>query len=106
VEEADVTDEDYIQYYEYEESGKLTSTQSTTLGNNTEEPQDAIDKNGNCVVVKGTVNHNGTKVTYTNTRIVNVATGVSVDLIPYVLVMLIAVCGAVLFISKKRRIAR
>jgi hypothetical protein len=106
VEEADVTDEDYIQYYEYEESGKLTSTQSTTLGNNTKEPQDAIDKDGNCVVVKGTVNHNGTKVTYTNTRIVNVATGVSVDLIPYVLVMLIAVCGAVLFISKKRRIAR
>jgi hypothetical protein len=52
------------------------------------------------------VNTTSTTVTFTNKRELTTPTGISVDVIPYVLVMLIAVCGAVLFISKKRRIAR
>jgi hypothetical protein len=103
VAEKNVTGEGYTQVYQYEESGqRSTETLSKNTGENT---ANAI-VNNEMYILKGTVNTNGTKVTYTNSRIQNVSTGVSVDLIPYVLVMLIAVCGAVLFISKKRRIAR
>jgi hypothetical protein len=46
-------------------------------------------------------------VAFTNKRTVDVPnSGISVDVIPYILVMIVAVCGGVLFISKKRRIAR
>jgi hypothetical protein len=102
VKEADYSASGYTTSYTYKEVG--TYVASKTLANTENVNQTSVASN---IVAKGTVNTEGTTVTFTNAReITKPNTGISVDVIPYVLVMLIAVCGAVLFISKKRRIAR
>jgi hypothetical protein len=98
--EEDVTGEGYTQYYEYTESGDRNSV---TLDNNTRGTKANAIENNAPRVIKGTVNSDGTTVAYTNSRVVTPDTGVSVDLIPYVLVAVIAACGAILLISAKKR---
>jgi hypothetical protein len=93
-----IQEQDYTTSITYDEWGTYQSSDNTKLLNKSTK----LDTNA----VQGTINTLKNEVTVTNKRTITVATGINVDVIPYVLVMLIAVCGAVLFISKKRRIAR
>jgi hypothetical protein len=111
--EADVTDEGYSQYWTYSEQGSLATDTSKQNTSTALPKHDAIKTTTtddgtvtSSVIFQGTVNTISNDVTFINSRIITANTGINIDLIPYVLVMLIAVCGAVLFISKKRRIAR
>jgi hypothetical protein len=90
----------YTVYYQYEESGKKSTS---TLSQNTE---DLTDGRALGSTVQGTINNYTNKVTFVNERTIDVPTGVSMDFVPYVLVTLVAACGAVLFIIKKKRNAR
>jgi hypothetical protein len=55
------------------------------------------------VCVRGTTNTDKNSVVFTNAREVTTPTGISLDVIPYVLVAVIAACGAILLISAKKR---
>jgi hypothetical protein len=98
---AEVTDteefqkEGYTVSYLYEEYG-ANNTGTVTVG-------DAQEVEGN--VVQGTINTKSNEVTFINTREIEVPnSGISVDLLPYALVLLVALCGGILLIvSKKRR---
>jgi hypothetical protein len=58
-------------------------------------------------VIKGTVNTGTNELTFINTReITNPNTGLNLNLAPYVLITLIAVCGGILFFARKRRVDR
>jgi hypothetical protein len=106
VEEANVTAQGYTQTYRYTETG---SRQTNTLANNTAESDatgSAAVVNNKSVVVKGTVNTMQNKVEFINTRNITVDTGITMDVIPYVLVLLAAVSGGILFVFKKRRTNR
>jgi hypothetical protein len=121
--EADYSGEGYVTTAAYTEQG--TFAQSKTLANTgkTYVASGADDSKGTSadylvnesgtyadedgvVCVRGTTNNMTNVVAFTNERNVTVSTGINVDVIPYILVMIVAVCGGVLFISKKRRIAR
>jgi hypothetical protein len=97
--EADYSNEGYTQTYTYYEAG---TKQSTTFGNNTADDE---TKNAKAVVVKGTVNTIANTVAYTNSRNITLPeTGINLDVVPYILLTLIAVCGGILFISRKKRV--
>jgi hypothetical protein len=54
--------------------------------------------------VKGTINTNTNEVEFVNTR--NMETpnsGISMNVIPYVVILLVAVCGAILLVYNKKR---
>jgi hypothetical protein len=55
---------------------------------------------------KGTIASGSNTMTFTNKKELTPATGISVDFIPYVLVMVLAVAGCVLFVCKKKSNAR
>jgi hypothetical protein len=106
VEEADVTGEGYTQKYTYIEEGRRsTVTVDNNTGSTDEDAIAAVDENGS-VVIKGTVNTTKNEVNFINTRYINTETGISLDLIPYVLILTAAVCGGILFFVKKRRTDR
>jgi uncharacterized membrane protein YqhA len=46
------------------------------------------------------------KIDFYNKRDIVVDTGVTVDVLPYALVMVMALCGGILFVSKKRSSVR
>jgi hypothetical protein len=52
--------------------------------------------------VNGTTNTKTNKVEFTNKRELTVQSGIVLDVMPYAIVMAIAVAGAVFFIVKKR----
>jgi hypothetical protein len=120
--EEDYSGEGYVTTATYTEKGDFAG--STTKGNNgktfTAAAADVTDSDtqiadykvnekgtfeneDKVVCVRGTTNDTTNTVHFYNTRNVTVDTGVSVDLIPYVLVTMIAVCGAILLISEKKR---
>jgi hypothetical protein len=97
--EADYSGEGYTQTYTYYESGSKTST---TVGNVTDDDEIV---NAKKVVIKGTVNSDTNTVAYTNSRNITLPdTGINLDVVPYILLTLIAVCGGILFISRKKRV--
>jgi hypothetical protein len=85
-------EEGYTTTYEYKEVG---DNPYTTAGHKTNQSGSSV---------KGTVNTDTNYVTFTNTRKLEVATGISLDVVPYVLIILIAVSGIGLFIIRKRRV--
>jgi hypothetical protein len=95
----EVTDDIYKEDYEpvkysYKEYGTFASpdgTQNTYL----------TDQVGSSV--QGTINTDTNSIIFTNTRNVTVGTGLSIDFLPYALVLLVAVCGSILFIITKKR---
>jgi hypothetical protein len=102
--EKDYSSEGYAQTYTYEEDGKkstLTSDNNNDDGMGT--VKDPYEAKG--VVIKGTVNTGTNTVAFINTRNVDLPnTGINLDLVPYILLTLIAVCGGILFISRKKRV--
>jgi hypothetical protein len=87
-------DEGYTTTYEYKELG---DNAFTTAGHLTK-------VSGN--VKQGTINTDTNLLIFTNSRTVDVGTGINLDLMPYVLITLIAVCGGVLLVVRKRRVDR
>jgi hypothetical protein len=87
--------EGYTTTYSYKETG--VKLDSATIGERT-------DVSGH--VVQGTINTDTNQVTFTNNRKITVDTGINLDFAPYVLIVLIAVCGGILFIARKRRVDR
>jgi hypothetical protein len=111
VKEKDYTSDGYTTTINYYEDGNLATTRaegdtstavSFTMLSNYNITKDGKELESN-VLPKGTVNTSGTDVVFTNKREIVADSGLYVDFIPYVLVMLIAVGGCVLFLSKKRR---
>jgi hypothetical protein len=109
--EENYTDEGYTQSYIYKETNAVNG--STTSGqvndvNNARHSATTEDADGNVIskVFQGTVGGGDSGVQFINTRNIKIDTGVVIEYIPYALMMIVALCGAVLFISKKRRIAR
>jgi hypothetical protein len=99
--EGDYESEGYTQTYTYDEEGlKDSSTKSSeaTIG----KKYDAHNQ-----VVQGTVNTRINEVVFINSRTIEeVNTGISLDVLPYVLIVLMAICGVVLFAVRKRRVER
>jgi hypothetical protein len=87
--------EGYTVYYDYVEQGTFaTDKQNTTLSK----------QEGNSVV--GTVNTSKNEVHFINERIIETPTGVALEVLPYALVALVALCGIAFIIYKKRRTAQ
>jgi hypothetical protein len=105
LQEKDYSDEDYTQTYSYLESGTKVST---TVKNNTDGKYvSCFDDDNNLKVIKGTVNSDTNEVAFKNTRNFTAPnTGLNLDMVPYVLITLIAVCGGVLLVVRKRRVDR
>jgi hypothetical protein len=112
VEEADYSEEGYTTTATYLEDGKFAST---TIDNdekvfddtNDYDEVEQVNATDGIVTVKGTANSDGTMVTFKNTRLVNVETGVNLDFLPYVLALVGALAAAgVWFFFRKRRTVR
>jgi hypothetical protein len=86
--------EGYTVTYDYKEYGENETGSS------------GLKKDQEGSVVQGTINTESNEVTFRNTRNIEIPnSGISVDIIPYVLLMVVAVCGVILFVFKKRRSA-
>jgi hypothetical protein len=95
--------EDYTQTYSYTETGDRSTDTMKTV---TDQPAVDFDEDTNTyssIIVKGTTNTGTNKVVFTNTRNINVETGVNVEVLPFALVLVIAGCGAALYLSNKKR---
>jgi hypothetical protein len=103
VEEVTDTDqfkkEGYTVTYDYIEVGTFNADKTKNGTNTTLTGQTGSS-------VTGTVNTTKSEVHFINTRNISTPTGVLLDVLPYVLVVLIAACGVALFVYKKRRTAR
>jgi hypothetical protein len=82
--------EGYTVTYNYDEEGGISTS---TMGNKT---------NQSGCTVQGTVNSSKNTVTFKNTRNITPNTGLSFDVLPYALIVLVAACGGVLLIIKKK----
>jgi hypothetical protein len=92
------SDKKYSVSYQYEEIGKkstATSDNNTKLGESVEESE-----------VQGTINTTSNSVTFINERTVDVPEGISLDVLPYALIVLVAACGGVLFVIKRKKSAK
>jgi hypothetical protein len=98
VAEKDYTSQGYTTTVSYEEVGYYAA--STTVANSDPDTYNETRE------VKGTVNDVTNTVKFLNTRDMTVPGGVSLDFVPYVVILAIAIAGGVLFIVKKRRTAR
>jgi hypothetical protein len=112
VEEADYSKEGYTTTAIYTETGKFDSDTKTTEDKTIDDTNDADVVEGTnaedgIVTVKGTANSDGTTVVFKNTRQVSVDTGINLDFLPYVLVLVGALAAAgVWFFFRKRRTVR
>jgi hypothetical protein len=82
----------YTVTYNYTEAGY---NKTDTMG---------LKKDVDASSVKGTINTNTNEVEFVNTR--NMETpnsGISMNVIPYVVILLVAVCGALLLVFNKKR---
>jgi hypothetical protein len=107
VKEKDYSGEGYTQTYAYTETGyKSTNTLAQT------ETSVKAQKAGTPLTVpstyiKGTINTETNIVAFTNSRNIEAPdTGINLAILPYALITLCAVCGGILFISRKRRVDR
>jgi hypothetical protein len=99
--EKDYSGEGYTQTYKYDEEGTKDSTTKSTDTSKT------VANEAQGVVVKGTVNTAVNKLQFINSRTVkNTNTGISLEVAPYALIVLIAICGGILFAIRKRRVDR
>jgi hypothetical protein len=92
-----LVEEGYTTTYDYKEYGTNDSDTQPEKGQ-------VSGKSGNSVI--GTINTESNEVTFTNTREVTVGTGINLTMLPYALITLCAICGGILFISRKRRVDR
>jgi hypothetical protein len=107
VQEADYSDEDYTQYFTYNEEGKKTDSKTLGAVYNTGDRVSCFDDSNNLKVVKGTINTATNEVSFINVRNFTApSTGINLAMLPYALITLCAVCGGILFISRKRRVDR
>jgi energy-converting hydrogenase Eha subunit F len=108
VQEADYSKDSYVTTAAYTESGAFTDSKTvkftgTTYDDTNDYDNDATD---GIVTVKGTSNTD-TDVVFTNTRKIDVKTGINLDILPYVLVLVGALAiGGVWFFFRKRRTVR
>jgi hypothetical protein len=79
--------------------GSMVKSGTSSLGNE-KDYEVSADKQG--VQIYSDSN----KIDFYNKRDIVVDTGVTVDVLPYVLVMVMALCGGILFVSKKRSSVR
>jgi hypothetical protein len=94
-EDKDTADaEGYTITYDYTEIG---SKETTTK---------AVKEDQSGYSVQGTINDTTNTVTFINTRDMTPPTGISLDVLPYALIVLVAACGGVLLIIKKKRNAQ
>jgi hypothetical protein len=102
--EKNYSSEGYTQTYRYTEYGSKKTATMTKDGEDDEE-KTALD-----TVIKGTVNTGTNTLEFINTREIEKpatpSTGINLNLAPYVLITLIAVCGGILFFARKRRVDR
>jgi hypothetical protein len=99
--EDDYSGEGYTQVYKYDEEGLKASDTISTEGSI------KVENDANKKVVNGTVNTAKNEVQFINRRqVTNTNTGISLEVAPYALIVLIAICGGILFAIRKRRVDR
>jgi hypothetical protein len=108
VEEADVTDEGYTQEYKYYENGNRSTVTIGSASTTTKHAAITTSADGTKtpVIVKGTVNTIANRVEFINSRELKPDTGINVDVTPFILITIIAVCSGILFFARKRRADR
>jgi hypothetical protein len=112
VQEVIPTEEGYSIEATYQETG--TFTDSTTLTKDPKELVTAIDnytdtttnKEMMGLCVRGTTNTDMDQIVFTNKREAGAVTGINLDIIPYVAILILAVAGCAVFIVRKSRKAR
>jgi hypothetical protein len=116
VQEADYTGEGYVTSATYEEGGNykksttLTKESSELVTTDTIEvkgdTEDAASTTKTVVTVRGTTNTSLNRVIYTNTRELVPESGINLDFLPYVLVLVgaLAIGGAWFFFRKRRTV--
>jgi hypothetical protein len=89
---------EYTVTYDMTSTGKFFSGEGAAEKNNIQlENQEYTEP------IKGAINTGENEIDFTNTRNINVGTGLSIDFLPYALVLIVAVCGSILFIIAKKR---
>jgi hypothetical protein len=91
--------EGYTVTYDYIEQGTFSADGSTTGTNTT-----LSDQDGNSVT--GTVNTSKNEVHFINSRVITTPTGIALEVLPYALIVLVALgCAVTLIVAKRRRTA-
>jgi hypothetical protein len=106
-----VTDEGYTQEYKYYESGIRSTVTAGSSSLDTKHAAITTSTDGTTtkktpVIVKGTVNTGTNLVEFINSRELKPDTGINVDVTPFILITIIAVCSGILFFARKRRADR
>jgi pilin isopeptide linkage protein len=98
----------YVVEYNYSEDGYTTSFSYTAMDSgSTTAAQSISSTTSEPRRVNGTIYSGSNELDYVNDKALNVGTGINLDVLPYVVVLAIALGGCVLFIfSKKRRTVR
>jgi putative ubiquitin-RnfH superfamily antitoxin RatB of RatAB toxin-antitoxin module len=97
------TDVEYAAYGSFQpdedKEGRVTDGKTTITCGTGDDAKEYVG-------VKGTTNTDVNRVTFTNSRHINVATGINLDFVPYVVVLalVLAAGGAVLVYKKKRTV--
>jgi hypothetical protein len=86
--------EGYTVTYNYDEEGGISTS---TMGNKT---------NQEGCTAQGTINSSKNTVEFVNDRTINAPTGISLDVLPYAIIVLAAACGAILLVIKKKKNAQ
>jgi hypothetical protein len=100
------TTEKYEQHYVYTENtvNGMAAIDSSTLKNSSPNEQVAVSSAGVISVVQGTVNTGGSEVEFINNFSTGEpATGVTLDVVPFALILVLAVGGGLIYVANKRR---
>jgi hypothetical protein len=91
--------EGYTVTYDYTEAGTIKTDTQAELTNQgfTDQPDYSV---------QGTINNATNTVTFINTRDMTPPMGISLDILPFALIVLVAACGGVLLVIKKKRNAQ
>jgi hypothetical protein len=108
VEESYATTVDYTEYGSFQGSTTLNITVGSNVNSyTTKADDDDADSAKSITSVVGTTNTETNRVLFTNTRSMNPETGIHLDILPYVLILAVAVAACVvLIVCKKRKAAR
>ncbi len=95
-----------VQEFVDEKEGYTTTIDYTETGSFSTETAPKTDTGKKTVsgdTLSGTINTSVNTVEFLNSREINTPTGLNIDFLPYALVLLVAVCGSILFIIAKKR---
>jgi hypothetical protein len=107
VKEIDADKDGFSTDWEYNQSGGLITPAYVNTAKGYDDTTEKLAAKGQTKdQINAQVNTNTNTIIYTNTRSVSPDNGISVDVVPYVIVMAIAVAGIAVILLKKRNTSR